>query len=195
MPFRRHGRASVIRCLAASTFLGLLSACAPGSNLPVLPPIAPGGYVLGIGDRIRVITTGADEATADFRVGATGDIAVPLLGSVHAAGETTEQLAATIQQDLEAKKLFRNPSVVVEVQEYRPIDILGEVNRPGEYPFRPGSTLLAAVANAGGFTYRAVTGYASVVRQVGPDRSIEGRIGRESFIKPGDVITIYERRF
>ena len=195
MPFRRRGRASIVACMAATSLLGLLASCAPGSNLPVLPPIEPGGYVLGIGDRIRIITTGADEATADFRVGAAGDIAIPLLGTVRAAGETTNELAATIQHDLEARKLFRNPSVVVEVQEYRPIDILGEVNRPGEYPYRPGSTLLAAVASAGGFTYRAVTGYASVVRQVGPDKSVEGRIGRESFIKPGDVITIYERRF
>ena len=194
MPFRT-GRASVLPCLAAISLVGVLASCAPGSNLPVLPPIEPGAYRLGIGDRIRVITTGADEATADFRVGAAGDIAVPLLGTVHAEGRTTDGLAATIQHELEAKKLFRNPSVVVEVQEYRPIDILGEVSRPGEYPYRPGSTLLAAVANAGGFTYRAVTGYASVVRQVGPDQSEEGRIGRESFIKPGDVITIYERRF
>ncbi len=194
MPSRRPGRTSAVVAMAAS-LLGLLASCAPGSNLPVLPPIEPGAYHLGIGDRIRVITTGAEEVTADFRVGADGNIAVPLLGTVQAAGMTTEGLSAAIQHDLEEKKLFRNPSVVVEVLEYRPIDILGEVNRPGEYPFRPGSTLLAAVANAGGFTYRAVTGYASVVRQIGPDRSEEGRIGRESFIKPGDVITIYERHF
>ena len=130
-PWRRFGAAVAI------TTLGLLASCAPGSDLPMLPPLEPGPYMLGIGDRIRVITTGAEELTADFRVGASGDIAVPLLGPIPAAGNSPEQLAREIEHDLTSRKLFRNPSVVVEVTEYRPIDILGEVNRPGEYPVSP----------------------------------------------------------
>ncbi len=188
-PWRRFGAAVAI------TTLGLLASCAPGSDLPMLPPLEPGPYTLGIGDRIRVITTGAEELTADFRVGASGDIAVPLLGPIPAAGNSPEQLAREIEHDLTSRKLFRNPSVVVEVTEYRPIDILGEVNRPGEYPYRPGSTILSVVANSGGYTYRAIKSYASVIRQDGPDKSITGRVTPGDFVKPGDVITIYERRF
>ena len=60
--------------------------------------------------------------------------------------------------------LVHNPSVAVEVIAYRPIYVLGEVNKPGQYPYQPGMTVVTAVAVAGGFTYRAVEGYAAVVR-------------------------------
>ena len=190
-----NGAATRAAGVVASCVLAALASCAPGSDLPVLPPVEPGPYRLGIGDRIRVITTGAEEATADFRVGAEGGIAVPLRGRVPAAGLSADQLAGEITHDFEARHLFRNPNVVVEIMEYRPIDILGEVNRPGEYPYRPGDTMLSAVAVSGGFTYRAITGYAGIVRQTGPDKTAQGKIGRGDFIQPGDVITIYERRF
>jgi polysaccharide export outer membrane protein len=45
----------------------------------------------------------------------------------------------------------------VEVINYRPIFLLGEVSRPGQYPYQPAMTVVTAVAVGGGFTYRAVT--------------------------------------
>ena len=84
--------------------------------------------------------------------------------------------------------------VSAEITAYRPIFVLGEVSKPGQYPFQPGMTVVTAAAVAGGFTYRAVTDYASVVRtQDGV--AVEGKATRQSFIQPGDVITIFERRF
>ena len=56
-------------------------------------------------------------------------------------------------------------------------------------------TVIAAVSLAGGYTYRAIKSYASVIRQDGADKSITGRVTPGDFVKPGDVITIYERRF
>jgi polysaccharide export outer membrane protein len=82
----------------------------------------------------------------------------------------------------------------VEVIAYRPVFVLGEVNKPGQYPWQPGMTVVTAVAVAGGFTYRAVDNYASVVRTVG-SAAVEGKATRQSFIQPGDVVTIFERRF
>jgi polysaccharide export outer membrane protein len=90
--------------------------------------------------------------------------------------------------------LVRAPSVSVEVIRYRPVFVLGEVNKPGEFPYQPGMTLLAAVALAGGFTYRAVETTASVVRTQ-DGRTTEGRAGRETALQPGDVVTVFERRF
>ncbi len=148
--------------------------------------------MLGVGDEIRIITVGGEQLTGDFRVNDGGDIAVPLLGTVHAAGLTTAQLEQRISQELEERKLFKNASVSIEVLAYRPIFILGEVNKPGQYPYQPGMTLLTAVAVGGGFTYRAVTSYASVVRSQG-GHAVEGRVSRRSLIYPGDVITIFER--
>ena len=89
---------------------------------------------------------------------------------------------------------MRNPSVAVEVIAYRPIYVLGEVNKPGQYAYQPGMTVVTAVAVAGGFTYRAVEGYAAVVRTV-EGKAIEGRASRQAFVQPGDVITVFERRF
>jgi polysaccharide biosynthesis/export protein len=90
--------------------------------------------------------------------------------------------------------LVRDPSVAVEVIAYRPIYVLGEVNKPGQYPYQPGMTVVTAVAVGGGFTYRAIEDYAAVVCTVDGD-AIEGRASRQSYVLPGDVITIFERRF
>ena len=189
-----RARRSLSACIALAMLAGL-SACAPGSDLPNLPSPPAGPYKLGAGDQIRVITVGAEELTATFIVGDNGTIAVPLLGPIRAEGLSTAELGDTIRSELDQRHLYRNPSVVVEVTTYRPIDILGEVAKPGEYPFRPGMTLLSAVSVAGGFTYRAITSYASVVRHTSQTKSIEGKIGREASIEPGDVVTIFERRF
>ena len=78
------------------------------------------------------------------------------------------------------------------VSTYRPIYVLGEVNKPGQYPYQPGLTVLGAAAMAGGFTYRALDGYAGVVRQIA-GRGMEGKADRQSPVQPGDVITFFER--
>jgi len=85
-------------------------------------------------------------------------------------------------------------SVAVEVASYRPVFVLGEVAKPGEYPYRPGMTMLTTVAVAGGFTYRAVRDYASDVRTNG-DQAVQGKITPLSFIAPGDVINVFERLY
>ena len=113
---------------------------------------------------------------------------------MRASGLTTTELQDVIAQALIKRNLFRNPSVSVEVTEYRPVYILGEVSKPGQYPYQNGMTVLSAVAIAGGFTYRAIDDYASIVRLEG-DKAVEGRALRQTLVQPGDVVTIYERRF
>ena len=171
-----------------------LAGCAPGANLPVLQNPTSRAFELGPGDQVRVITFGEQQLTGEFRVSDGGAIAVPLLGSIRATGLTPDRLASKIASELTAKKLFQNPSVAVEVIGYRPLSILGEVNKPGQYSFQPGMTMLTAVAVGGGFTYRAITHYASDVRLTG-DSALEGRIERNSLLEPGDVVTVYERTF
>ncbi|MDQ2763265.1 MAG: SLBB domain-containing protein, partial [Pseudomonadota bacterium] len=107
---------------------------------------------------------------------------------------TTEQLDKRISDELKARKLLRDPSVSAEVLAYRPIFVLGEVAKPGQYPYQPGMTMLTAVAVAGGFTYRGVQSYASDIRTTN-GKAIEGNITPLSFVAPGDVIKVYERRF
>jgi polysaccharide export outer membrane protein len=180
--------------LVALVSLGQLAACSPGADLPPLPPSNNASYTLAPGDQVRVITFGDQTLTGDFYVDDGGDILLPLLGPVHAAGLTTHQLTTAVNDSLRKKDLFRNPSVAVEVIAYRPIYVLGEVNRPGQYPYQPSMTVLGAVAAAGGFTYRAVVDYASIVRTDGR-QAVEGKVARETLVQPGDVITVYERKF
>jgi polysaccharide export outer membrane protein len=180
-------RAAVLLCL-------VLSACSPGGSLPDLPTTQPGAYRLGPGDVVRLITFGEDSLTGEFRVSDSGTIALPLLGPVHAASLSTDQLGQQVSQALMKANLLKSPSVSVEIIAYRPIFILGEVSKPGQYPYQPGMTVVTAAAVAGGFTYRAVDDYAAVVRtQDGV--AIEGKAYRQSFIQPGDVVTVLERRF
>lgn len=95
---------------------------------------------------------------------------------------------------LRRDNLVRNPSVAVELIAYRPIYVLGEVNNPGQYAYQPGMTVVTTVAVADGFTYRAVEAYASIVRTA-DGKAVEGKASRQSFVQPGDVITVFERRF
>ena len=173
----------------------VLAACGgPGSGLPPLPPAQPAGYALGPGDQVRIITFGEDNLTGEFRVNDSGNIALPLIGAVRAAGLTSGQLEAAVGTALRRGNLVRNPSVAVEVIAYRPIYVMGEVNKPGQYPYQPGMTVVTAVAVAGGFTYRAIESYAAVVRTV-DGSATEARARRQDFVQPGDVITVFERRF
>jgi polysaccharide biosynthesis/export protein len=129
-----------------------------------------------------------------FSIDDSGMIDIPLLGLVRAAGRTTDALEAEITQGLERGGLILKPSVAVEVSTYRPFYILGEVNRPGQYAFRPDMTVLTAISIAGGFTYRAVEGYVGVTRDTG-GLPAEYRAPLFALAQPGDVITVYERNF
>ena len=183
--------------LSRRVFLGstlLLASCAPGANLPPLPSASDTAYRLGPGDQIRIITFGEQQLTGDFRVSDGGTVSVPLIGTVRAAGLTSREMADAISAELKRRKLFQDPSVVVEVTSYRPVFILGEVSKPGQYPFQPGMTVLTAVAVAGGFTYRAIEDYASVLRNTG-NKPVEGRAVGATLLAPGDVVTVYERVF
>ncbi|NHN87584.1 polysaccharide biosynthesis/export family protein [Acetobacter conturbans] len=171
-----------------------LSACADGYGLKPVPPYDPGTYTLGVDDQIRVITYGQDQLTSDFRVDSTGKVAFPLTSGLQAAGLTTNQFADEVKEALEHSRMLRDPKVSVEITAYRMVSVLGEVARPGQYPYQPGMTMLTAVASGGGFTYRSLESRAYVIRQEG-DRSVVGKLRPQDYVKPGDVIKIYERHF
>lgn len=184
-----------MRLLAGLLCWCLLAAgCAPGHDLPDLRPVAPQAYRLGPGDVVRVITFGEDATTGEFRVNDSGALALPLIGSIQATGLTTDALAVRVGEALQRANLLKAPSVVAEVVSYRPIFVLGEVSKPGQYAYQPGMTVVTAVAVAGGFTYRAIEDYASVVRTL-DGVAVEGKATRQSFVQPGDVVTVFERRF
>lgn len=179
---------------AGFLMLALLLASCGGRVLPPLPAGGDGAYRLGVGDQVRLLTFGEESLSEIFRVNDAGNVDLPLLGPLRAQGLTTDALSRRIAEELRGRALIRDPSVSVEIVEYRPVFVLGEVNRPGQYPFQPGMTVLSVAAVAGGFTYRAVQTEAAIVRSI-DGTPVEGRASPLTVLRPGDVVTIHERLF
>ncbi len=182
------------RRLLLAALLPLAGCGGRGRDLPPLPPLPSQAYKLGPGDQIRMITFGEDALSEIFRVSDTGSLALPLLGAVPAEGQTTDELAARIAGLLKTRNLLRNPSVSIEVTEYRALFVLGEVSRPGQVTYQPGMSVLSAIAVAGGFTYRAVEDFVGITRVI-DGKPFQGRAAPTTLLAPGDIVTIFERYF
>jgi protein involved in polysaccharide export with SLBB domain len=87
----------------------------------------------------------------EFTVGANGMVSIPVAGEVKAAGLNVDELAKSIAEQLRtAMGVGRAPHLAVEIVAFRPFYVVGDVERPGEYAYRPGLTVLKAVSIAGG---------------------------------------------
>lgn len=150
-------------------------------------------YQLASGDRLRVIVFGQDSLSNSFSVDGAGNIAMPLIGLVHAQGQTTAELARAIEARLR-QGFLREPSVSVEVEAYRPFFVLGEVTTAGQYPFVNGMTVQNAVAVAGGFTPRGAQDSVDLTRMVG-GRPVTASVPMTFPVRPGDTIQVRERFF
>ena len=157
-------------------------------------------YTLGAGDRLKVTVFGESDLSGEFEVDGSGNVSLPLIGEVK-AGETSPRDLEQIIVGKLKEGVLKEPQVTVEVLNYRPFYILGEVRTPGSYAFVNGITILKAVAMAGGFTYRADKRDIRVIRGVDaarapPDSNFRGeRVGQQTVVLPGDVITVTERFF
>lgn len=106
-------------------------------------------YILARGDKITIKVFGQAELSGDFLIDGQGNIQIPLLGEVPAAGGTVEDCRRRVSDGL-ADGLIKKPAVSVRISELRPIYVIGDVKTPGAYPFRFGLSMSAAVALAGG---------------------------------------------
>jgi protein involved in polysaccharide export with SLBB domain len=156
-------------------------------------PLTPtrAAYQLGTGDQLRIIVFGEEDLSGEFRVDDTGAVSIPLVGDVIARGQTLRSFEAAVRDKLNEGYL-KDPRVSVQVLNYRPFYIIGEVEDGGEYPFVSGMHVLNAVAVAGGFTYRANTSKVFITRG---DQEYEFIVKPELRLEPGDVIRVPERFF
>jgi polysaccharide biosynthesis/export protein len=150
-------------------------------------------YVLGVGDRFRMTVYGEDDLSGEYEVNSTGIAALPLIGNIPASGQTVRSFEQAVRDKLAAGYLH-DPRVSVQVSNYRPFFILGEVSKPGSYPYVNGMTVLNAVALAGGYTYRADKSDVVVVHANDTNKT-EQPIREEDMVKPGDIIRVPERFF
>ncbi len=174
----------------------------PPGPLPLIPanagpPGAPanpyGAYRLDSGDRVRVTVFGQDNLSRLYNIDASGMVAMPLIGPVRARGLTTFELSNDIAAELR-RKYIKDPKVSVEVETYRPFFILGEVHKPGGYPYVNGMTIEAAVAIAEGYTERAKKRMVRLTRRFGGVNSTV-MVPTDYPVQPGDTIYVLERIF
>jgi polysaccharide export outer membrane protein len=182
---------SAVLAVGLSAFGLLVSACAEEQQTNQVPPSAT--YTLGTGDQLRVIVFGENDLSGQFTVDDTGHVRLPLIGQVEAKGRTLHQFEGDVAARL-SQGYLKNPRVSAEVTNYRPFFIIGEVNRPGEYPYVNGMNVLNAVALAGGFTYRAREGEV-YIKHAGSNDEVEVDVDAGGKVEPGDIIRVRERFF
>ena len=168
----------------------------PSSRAPGVPgvPANPYGiYRLDSGDRVRVIVFGQDNLSRVYSVDTSGSISMPLIGPVARAGSRPSSSRLDIAAELR-RKYIKDPKVSVEVEAYRPFFILGEVSKPGQFPYVNGMTVEAAVAIAEGYTERAKKRMVRLTRRFGGVNSTV-MVPTDYPVQPGDTIYVLERFF
>jgi polysaccharide export outer membrane protein len=191
----RAGRRLSLAALAGLAFTLGLAACSTNyDGLTMQSMGTPPAYKLDAGDRIDVNVFGEENLSGEYEIDQSGIVSLPLAGRITVANLTTQDAERTIAKRL-SEGFVSNPNVTVSVVRYRPFYVLGEVARPGGYPFYSGATVLSAVAVAGGYTYRAEKFGIRLLRQGGDATSQPQKITPGTYIEPGDIIIVPERWF
>ncbi len=206
---------SMLRVILGCLFFSLLAGCASRaegtatpSSLP--PPVSQSyEYLVGEGDVLRINVAGHPElssalyrqSTPGTPVDGSGEIQLPYLGSIPAAGKTVFE----IKEDLETRlrKYLKHPTVDVAVVEFlsHRVYVFGEVRKPGMFPLDRPLTILQALSMTGGFTDAANRTQVALVR--GPvtpenvmlldteDLTAHGDV----VLAPGDLLFVPRRRW
>ena len=184
-----------------------LAAC-DSDPTPIVPMAAAGGGSPGAGeastgrdsnklgpnDRLRITVFGQPTLTGEYTLDGNGVLAFPLIGNVPANGSTTSELQQKIAAKLQPDYLV-NPNVSAEIVNRRPFYVVGEVQKPGNYPYVSDITAVNAIAMAGGFTRRARKNdfYIRRLDKDGKMVRIEANAG--TVLQAGDTLEVRERVF
>ena len=171
---------------AATAFVAMPMAQAPAQD-------GASEYYLGPGDKLNVVVFGHQDLSGEFEINVAGYISLPLLGQMAAADRTVRELQSQIEARLD-REFIVDPRVSIEVRNFRPFFILGQVNKPGSYPYQSGIDIRQAVAIGGGFTRRAAATNVTLIR-----RTSEGKLRYRATLDvpvlPGDTIVVERRLF
>lgn len=197
------GRRAFLLVLGAA--LGPLACGGGTTNSRVNLPAPSEKSVLGPGDIFVMEIVGEKELPREYQVSSDGSVDLPFVHTVQVAGLEPQEIARLIRRLLMEQQILSDPSVVVQVKEYysRRLTILGQVVKPGTYPYTTGLTLIQAISQAGGLTglsnldrvnltRRTSDGSRTVVLSIGP--IMEGRAA-DIPLQSGDRIFIHERIF
>jgi len=189
------------RRFAVPALLGValfVSGCGASNVKPVtqaerqaLEAEASGPPKLQAGEKIHVTVYNEPSLSGDYQIDPSGFVSLPLAGTIKAAGLSQHDL----EQELEAKfstGYLKNPKITVGVAEFRPFYIVGEVDKPGAYPYTGGLNVLSAIAIAGGTTYRADQSRIEI-QHPGETEMHEYDMTQPIPILPGDIIKVPRR--
>lgn len=159
---------------------------------------------LGSGDLLEVRVYQETDLSGGFRVSPEGLIDYPLCGKVDVNGLTSSRAADAITACLK-NGFLKNPQVTVLVREYtsKKVFVLGELSKPGTFPYEENMSIIQAVTLAGGFTKLAAKNGTSVTRLVAgneqrvrvPVADIEQGREKNFQLQPGDIIFVPESFF
>lgn len=205
---RSGSRILKLVAVAAVLFLG---ACADSAGGPIpynvalgnpdAPTVAPLGsdYRIAPMDTVSVKVFKSTDLTGDYQVDLTGRISLPLVGEVDAANLTTAQLDQRLTEKL-GEKYFQNPdvSVGIKASSRRSVTVDGAVKQAGTFPIAGPTSLMQAVALAGGTSEDANARRVAVFRTVGGQRqaaafdlaSIRHGQAQDPQIYPGDIVVV-----
>ena len=153
-----------VACGSRNRRLGARSASLFVAALFAAASPAMAAYTLAPGDKVEVVVAGEPDLGAKAMVDVDGMVHLPLISAIKAAGLTLDALQAEVRRDL-PQKAFRQRStdgrenmividpdeITIQVSEYRPIYVRGDVAKPGDQVFRPGMTVRQAISLAGGY--------------------------------------------
>ena len=154
----------------------------------------PDGYILGINDRVRILVFGEESLSGEFLVDSTGRVAMPFIGEVQAAGLSRRAFEDLLEKRMTEEQILLDPRVSVDLLNFRPFYILGEVTKPGEYPSSSNLNVFNAVATAGGFTTLA-NQTRVMIKRAGETTEREYSLTSPVTVNPGDTIRILKGAF
>ncbi len=196
-----------LRTLALCGLIGALVSVGCGgaqnARLDLEPPSE--STSLGPGDVFQLQIVGEKDLPTEYQVAGDGTVMLPYIQLIHVAGLEPQEVAKLVGERLMEEKILTKPSVVVSVQEYRSkkVTLLGQVHKPGSFPYVADMTLLQAISLAGGLTAIAQTKRVNLTRinkkgektvVVNVDAIQEGR-SADIPLQAGDRVYVQERVF
>ena len=188
-----------------SLFFAMFALAACDSDTTPIVPMATAGGVsepgtgrdsnkLGPNDRLRITVFGQPTLTGEYTLDGNGVLAFPLIGNVPANGSTTTELQQKIAAKLQPEYLV-NPNVSAEIVNRRPFYVIGEVLKPGNYPYVSDITAVNAIAMAGGFTRRARKNDFYIRRLDKDGKMVRIEANSGTVLQAGDTLEVRERLF
>ncbi len=188
--------------MAALLALGCPRALPPSPMPRTLPPTS---MQVEVSDLVEVRVFDEPQLSGEFRVGPDGTVLLPLVGSIKIAGLAPPAAGLRVEEQLRKEQILREPKVSVYIKQSnaKKIRVLGQVAKPGTYPFSEAMDIVEAISSAGGFTQFADPNDVDVIRLVGEEtqryhvrvRAISEGKEKSFALQPGDTINVPERMF